>query len=201
VSDGELRPRTKAGQREATTRALMLEARRQFVSKGYANVSLAGIVEAAGVTKGALYHHFTGKEDLFRAVLREVQHEVAARIATASPGGDSWSQLIAGCEMFLRASTEPEIQQIMLIDAPAVLGWGTWREIDASTSMRQLEHVLTELMKQRVIHRQPVAPLVHLLSGAMNEAALWLAHSDNREQDLAQTMTVLTGMLDALRVR
>jgi AcrR family transcriptional regulator len=201
VSDGELRPRTKAGQREATTRALMLEARRQFASKGYANVSLAGIVEAAGVTKGALYHHFTGKEDLFRAVLREVQHEVAARIATAAPGGDSWSQLIAGCEMFLRASTEPEIQQIMLIDAPAVLGWGTWREIDASTSMQQLEHVLTELMKQRVIHRQPVAPLVHLLSGAMNEAALWLAHSDNREQDLAQTMTVLTGMLDALRVR
>jgi AcrR family transcriptional regulator len=201
VSDGEFRPRTKAGQREATTRALIREARRQFASRGYANVSLAGIVEAAGVTKGALYHHFSGKEDLFRAVLREVHREVATRIATAAPDGDSWSQLVAGCEMFLSASTEPEIQQIMLVDAPAVLGWGAWREIDASTSMQQLEHVLTELMKQGVIHRQPVAPLVHLLSGAMNETALWLAHSDNREQDLAQTMTVLTGMLKSLRVR
>jgi AcrR family transcriptional regulator len=198
---GDGRPRTKAAQREATTRALVLEAREQFASRGYANVSLAEIVEAAGVTKGALYHHFTGKEDLFRAVLREVQQEVADRIVGAAPDADPWSQLIVGCEMFLTASTEPEIQQIMLIDAPAVLGWGAWREIDASTSMQQLEYVLTELMDEGLIERQPIGPLVHLLSGAMNEAALWLAHSDNRKRDLKETMIALTRMLNALRAR
>jgi AcrR family transcriptional regulator len=199
MSGYEARPRTKAGQREATIRALVAEARSQFASRGYANVSLTEIVEATGVTKGALYHHFANKEDLFRSVLQEVQQAVADRIATAAPESDLWTQLIAGCEMFLSVSTEPETQQIMLIDAPSVLGWGAWREIDAATSMQQLEHVLLELMEQGVIRRQPVAPLVHLLSGAMNEAALWIAHSDDRERHLAQTMGALTQMLDALR--
>jgi AcrR family transcriptional regulator len=199
LSRDSSRPRTKAEQREATTRALVLEARKQFASRGYASVSLAEIVEAAGVTKGALYHHFSGKEHLFRAVLREVQQEVAGRIANAATEEDAWSQLVAGCEMFLRASTEPGIQQIMLIDAPAVLGWGAWREIDASTSMQQLEHVLTELIHEGVIEQQPVTPLAHLLSGAMNEAALWLAQSDDRERDLSQTMKVLNQMLCSLR--
>lgn len=192
--------RTKAQQRARTTRALVTEARRLFAAHGYAHVSLAQIVDATGMTKGALYHHFRGKDDLFRAVLEQVQHEIAERIATAAPSADPWTQLVDGCRVFLTVSTEPGIQQIMLIDAPAVLGWGTWRELDAGTSMRQLELALVQLMADGVIVEQPVPPLLHLLSGAMNEAALWLARSQRREEDLADTMAALTRLLEALRV-
>jgi AcrR family transcriptional regulator len=130
-------PRTKAAQREATVGRLVAHARQAFATQGYADASLTAIVAAAGVTKGALYHHFPGgKPDLFRAVLREVHQEVADRVAMAAPDASPWTQLLAGCKTFLIASTDPDIQQIMLVDAPAVLGWGVWREFDATTSMQ-----------------------------------------------------------------
>lgn len=194
-------PRTKAQQRAETTRALIKHARDLFATRGFAHVTLAEIVDAAGVTKGALYHYYGGKEELFRAVLAQVHDDVANRVANAAPGADAWSQLIAGCEAFLAASTEPAIQQIMLIDAPAVLGWGVWRELDAASSMRHLEDVLHQLMEAGTVERQPLAPLVHLLSGAMNEAALWLARSSHRERDLCDTMAALTRLLESLRGR
>jgi AcrR family transcriptional regulator len=191
--------RTKAQQREETTATLVAKARELFADKGYGHVSLAEIVEAAGVTKGALYHYFNGKDDLFRAVLEQVHTEVADRIEQATAGGDSWDQLVLGCRTFLTASAEPQLQQIMLIDAPAVLGWGTWRQLDASTSMQHLIDVLTRLIDEGVIPKQPVTPLAHLLSGAMNEAALWLAGSEHPRRDLTHTLTALTRLLESLR--
>lgn len=111
-------------QREQTRRALVRESRELFATRGYAAVGLAEIVRAADVTKGALYHHFDSKADLFRAVLEQVQQEVAQRVATiAEAENDPWAQLTAGCRAFLTTSTDPEIQRIMLIDGPAVLGW------------------------------------------------------------------------------
>lgn len=191
--------RTKVQQRAETTAALVAAARELFADKGYAQVSLAEIVDAAGVTKGALYHYFDGKDALFQAVLEEIHAEVADRIEQATDGLDSWQQLVVGCRTFLTASAEPHRQQIMLIDAPSVLGWGTWRRLDASTSMQHLIDVLTRLVDGGEIPQQPVVPLAHLLSGAMNEAALWLAGSDHPRRDLKQTLTALTGLLESLR--
>ena len=191
--------RTKAQQRVETTAALVAAARELFADKGYAQVSLAEIVDAAGVTKGALYHYFDGKDALFQAVLEQIHAEVADRIEQATDGLDSWQQLVVGCRTFLTASAEPHRQQIMLIDAPSVLGWGTWRRLDASTSMQHLIDVLTRLVEEGEIPQQPVVPLAHLLSGAMNEAALWLAGSDHPRRDLKQTLTALTGLLESLR--
>jgi AcrR family transcriptional regulator len=191
--------RTKAQQREETTRTLIAEARRLFATRGYAHVSLADIVQAAGVTKGALYHHFTGKDDIFRAVLEQVHREVGERVAAAAPDADGWTQLTAGCRTFLAASTESHIQQIMLIDAPSVLGWDVWRELDATTSMQHLQEALEHLISEGVIPDQPVTPLVHLLSGAMNGAALWLARSEDRDRDLADATSVLNRLLESLR--
>jgi AcrR family transcriptional regulator len=192
--------RTKVQQREQTRRELIAESRRLFAGQGYSHVSLAQIVDAVGMTKGALYHHFSGKDALFRAVLEQVHQEVADRVATAAPDADPWTQLVEGCRAFLTASTEPGIQQIMLVDAPSVLGWGAWRELDAATSMRHLEDILTHLSNEGLVVDQPVAPLVHLLSGAMNEAALWLAQSPDRDRDLDATMSALFRLLDSLRV-
>lgn len=128
----------RAQQRELTRQALVRESRRLFSTLGYGAVGLSEIVAAAGVTKGALYHHFSSKAELFRVVLEQAQQEVAERIAaTADARESSWEQLLVGCEAFLGASTDPAIQRIMLIDGPAVLGWAEWREMNEATSGRR----------------------------------------------------------------
>jgi AcrR family transcriptional regulator len=189
---------TKAQQRAATTRTVLATARALFAEKGYPHVSLAEIAARANVTKGALYHYFEGKDDLFRAVLAEVHEEVASRVGEIDDA-DAWTRLTSGCRTFLAAATDVHNQRIMLVDAPAVLGWETWRELDATTSMRHLTELLQELVDDGTIVDQPVEPLAHLLSGAMNEAALWLAASPRPAHDLDQVMAALTGMLTGLR--
>ncbi|WP_067827246.1 TetR/AcrR family transcriptional regulator [Actinomadura kijaniata] len=189
----------RAERRDRTRAALIAEARRLFAARGYGAVGLAEIVAAAGVTKGALYHHFANKTDLFRAVLDQVQHEVADRVAAAADARpDPWDRLVAGCRAFLEVATDPEAQQIMLIDGPAVLGWNEWRAMDEENSARHLADALRELTGAGVIPAQPVEPLVHLLSGAMNEAVLWLARTDDPDA-LTTTTEALTRLLDALR--
>lgn len=191
--------RTKAQQRDETMRALVDEGALLFAERGYAAVGLAEIVRAAGVTKGALYHHFGSKEGLFRAVLRRVQHEVADQVAAAADTEpDTWSQLTAGCRAFLTASSGPAARRIMLVDAPAVLGWNEWRAMDEAASARHLGEALEALFEDGSIPEQPVAPLVRLLSGAMNESALWIAQSENPDA-LDDTVRALTRLLQALR--
>ncbi|MEE6308420.1 helix-turn-helix domain-containing protein [Plantactinospora veratri] len=186
-------------QREQTRQTLLREGRRLFAARGYAGVGLAEIVQAAGVTKGALYHHFDGKAALFHAVLAQVQQEVARRVvAAAEARDDPWTRFTAGCEAFLAASTDPEVQRIMLVDGPAVLGWAQWRALDEANSARHLTEALGALIETGVLAPQPVTPLTRLLSGAMNEAALWLATSE-RPEDVTDTVAALTRMLTALR--
>jgi AcrR family transcriptional regulator len=183
-------------QREQTRQTLVRESRLLFAEHGYAAVGLSQIVAAAGVTKGALYHHFDSKADIFRAVLSQVQFEVAERVVAAASGSaDAWTQLVAGCRAFLVASTAPDVQRIMLVDGPAVLGWAEWRALDESASARHLAEALTTLVEDGTLPAQPVEPLAHLLSGAINEAALWLTTSSALEE----TWTALERLLDGLR--
>ncbi|MFW5419899.1 TetR/AcrR family transcriptional regulator [Nocardiopsis sp. CNT-189] len=191
----------KAEQSEATRKALVAEARRLFAERGYAGVGLAEPVRAAGVTKGALYHHFGSKEGLFREVLRQVQGDVADRIERAADAlRDPWDRLSAGCRAFLSAGADPGIRRIMLIDAPAVLGWEERRAMDEAASARHLADALAELVEVGAIAPRPVEPLAHLLSGAMNEAALWLARSTG-PTDEEDAVRELTGLLEGLRTR
>lgn len=190
----------RTAQRDATAAALVAEARRQFATNGYAAVRLADIVSALGITKGALYHHFDGKIELFRAVVREMQREVGDRVAAAAETqGDPWDELIAGCEAFLAAQPDPEVRQIMLVDAPAVLGWREWRAMDDATSGTLLVEILGTLVDSGTIAMQPVEPLARLLSGAMNEAALWLAETDSPTAP-SDTSAALRRLLDSLRI-
>ncbi|MBC9715899.1 TetR/AcrR family transcriptional regulator [Streptomyces sp. TRM66268-LWL] len=190
----------RAEQREHTRRTLLRESRRLFAAQGYAAVGLAEIVRAAGVTKGALYHHFDGgKTALFRSVLEEVQQEVAQAVARAADAEDDpWEQLLAGCRTFLASAADPEVQQIMLLDGPAVLGWNEWRALDEAASARHLAEALTSLIDAGILSPQPVEPLTRLLSGAMNETALWLASSSG-PADLADAQAALTRILEGLR--
>ncbi|MEV4947953.1 TetR/AcrR family transcriptional regulator [Streptomyces sp. NPDC053755] len=167
---------SRAEQRAATRRALLAEGRRRFAADGYHHVVLAEVARGAGVTKGAAYHHFDSKVGLFRAVVGEIQQELGERVATAAERHeDLWEQLRAGCRAFLAAGSDPAVRQILLVDAPTVLGWDEWRAMDEESSARHLAEVLTALAAAGIIADQPVEPLARLLSGAMNEAALWIA--------------------------
>ncbi len=192
--------RTKAEQRAATTRRLLQVGREVFAEQGYAGASTEEIVRRAGVTRGALYHHFADKQALFAAVLADVQRDVAHRIEEAADQESGrWGQLRAGCRAFLAASLDPHVQRIMLLDAPAVLGWEAWRRLDAEHAMRLLREGLDALVAEGGISPQPVEPLTHLLSGAMNEAALWIARSPRTEQALAEATVALDHLLEGLR--
>ncbi len=193
-------PRTKAAQREATLAALIAAARALFAERGYADVGTEEIVQRAGVTRGALYHHFKGgKEDLFRAVLIEVSAETTARVlAAANAAGDPWDELVRGIEAFLDASALPEVQRIVLVDGPAVLGWDVWRE-SGEVSIRLTEQVLTAAMDAGLIAPAPARPLAHVLIGAVDEAAMVVARADDpvaAREEMGQTIRRL---LEGLR--
>jgi AcrR family transcriptional regulator len=194
------KPMTKAAQREVTTKRLLEVARAHFTKHGYAQSATEKIVEEAGVTRGALYHHFGSKEGLFKAVLEVVQQEVAARIeAAVSKTNDPWQQLLIGCKTFLSASMDADIQQIMLVDAPAVLGFETWRDIDSQNSMRLLQENIQELADKKIIQTSSVEAFTHLLSGAMNEAALWIARSPQPKKTLVEATKTLEHLLNSVR--
>ncbi|MEJ8278501.1 TetR/AcrR family transcriptional regulator [Pseudonocardia spirodelae] len=189
-------------QRERTHRALLDAAERLFARDGYGAVGLPAVVAAAGVTKGALYHQFDGKAAVFAAVLDRVADRVAGRVVAAAEAvPDPWGRLVAGCRAFLDASTEPSAARIMLVDGPAVLGWADWRERDARSSGRHLVEALEELVGCGELTPQPVGPLARLLSGAMNELAMWLAEPGTTDADRAAAGAALDRVLDGLRVR
>ena len=190
----------KVVQGEATAQNLMAVARHLFSERGYANVSTEEIVRAAVVTRGALYHHFAGKSDLFLAVFEDVQREINARIeqaAMATP--EPWPGFLAGCRAFLETCLDPHLQRIVFIDAPAVLGWDIWRRVDATYGLGPLKEGLTALLDAGLIKSQPLDALAHLLSGAMNEAALWITQSENQPQALEEAMSTLEMLLQGLR--
>src|SRR5918999_3263733 len=115
---------------EATRRGLVEAARDLFTERGYADTSTEEIVRRSRVTRGALYHHFNGKQDLFKAVLEEVNARVSDAIAgRALEQGDVWSGVVRGIDAFLDACLDPAYQRIVLLDGPAVLGWEEWRGI------------------------------------------------------------------------
>ncbi|MEU7034822.1 TetR/AcrR family transcriptional regulator [Streptomyces sp. NPDC046237] len=191
----------RAQQREATRRALLAEGWRRFAEDGYHGVVLAEVAQAVGVTKGAAYHHFESKAGLFRAVVAEVQRDLGERVAAAAEEqADPWEQLRAGCRAFLAAGSDPAVRRIVLVDAPTVLGWEEWRALDEESSARHLHEALAALIDAGMIAEQPVEPLARLLSGAMNEAALWLARSGTPES-LDLTMAALDGLLAGIRRR
>ena len=184
----------------ATAARVLLTARRLFTEHGYAGVGLEEVATQSGVTRGAIYHHFGSKIGLFEAVLAEVQRSVASAIERETgPLADPWDQLETGCQVFLAASVEEDTRRIMLIDAPAVLGWNAWREQDAASSGRLLEDVLGTLAGNGELAPTSLPAASVLLSGAMNEAALWVAGADDPLAAREQAWVVLRRMLVALR--
>ncbi|WP_028778964.1 TetR/AcrR family transcriptional regulator [Shimazuella kribbensis] len=183
-----------------TIERLLELARNQFTNKGYSKVNLEDVVREAGVTRGALYHHFANKQGLFRAVLETVQQEIAERVQSeAAKSDDVWEQLLLGCRGFVCAAIEERNKRIMLIDGPAVFGWEVWRAMDEQNSMRLLKEQLQLIEQQGNMQPLSVEALTHFLSGSLNESALWIAQQSNQTKSLEDTMNVITHVIHCFK--
>lgn len=193
--------RTQAERSQSTRGALIAAARDLFAKQGYADVGTEEIVRVAGVTRGALYHHFKGKRELFEAVYEQIETELAERIAAGALTANASSPMEAmraGAEMFLAASTEPETQRIVLLDGPSVLGWDRWREIATEHGLGLIEATLQAAVDSGAIEPQPVRPLAHVLMGALDEAAMLVARAEDPEAMRAEVGRTLDALLAAL---
>jgi AcrR family transcriptional regulator len=193
----------KAEQSEATRTALIATARELFAERGYAAVGTEEIVRATGVTRGALYHHFAGKRELFEAVYEDVERRLVERIAASaiSSAGDPLRALHAGAQAFLDACEDPAVRRIALVDAPSVLGWEQWREIGLRYGFGLVQGTVQAAMDAGLIDPQPVLPLAHLLLGAIDEGAMLIARADDDGETRMQVGASVTRFLDALRPR
>jgi AcrR family transcriptional regulator len=191
----------RAEQSEATRAALLKVARKLFAERGYAAVGTEEIVKRARVTRGALYHHFRDKKDLFRAVHEQLEAEMAERIGRQLAEGDATDplELLAeGARTFLDHTTGP-LARVTLVDAPAVLGWEEWRAIDEKYGMGLVLAGLQGAIDADVIRDQPVKPLAHLLLAALGEAGMLIANADDPKATRAEVEPPLLALLEGLR--
>ena len=204
MSNGKPATRRTQGERTAQTRAaLIAAARRLFGAEGFAAVGAERIAAEAGMTRGALYHQFAGKAGLFAAVLDQAEAEIARRVAGAVAGfdpADTTGMLLAGARAWLDASAEPDLQRIVLLDGPSVLGWDRWREICLRHTVGLIGALLQDGIDRGALPPQPVHALTHVLVGAVDEAALYIAQAGDGPAARADIDLVLRRLTLALTV-
>jgi AcrR family transcriptional regulator len=193
--------RTQAERSASTRAALIAAARPLFAAHGFAAVGTETIVRAAGVTRGALYHQFEDKTELFAAVFETVEEELTGRVddaVTAAQPADTLSALQIGADAWLDACEEPEVQRIVLVEAPAVLGWARWRAIGLRYALGLVTALLEHAVSTGQIPDQPVAPLAHLLIGAIDEAALYVAQAEDPTTAREEVRIVMHRLVQSL---
>ena len=194
--------RSQAERSAATRGALVRAARELFATDGYAATGREAIVERAGVTRGALYHHFADKEALFRAVFEEIEAEVMAKAAGAAmeiAPDDPLGQLRAGSLAYLDVALDPAVQRICLLDAPAVLSPAVRQEVVDAYAAGLVREVLRAAMDSGALIPQPLEPLTHLLLAALHEAALYVARAGDQAVARAEVGATVEHLLDGLR--
>ena len=192
---GERRP--NAARSAATRAALIAAGRALFTEHGYAGVGTEEIVRRAEVTRGALYHHFDGKASVFQAVFERQQRQLARRlIAATRDEPDVWSQIRRGCDEFLRATLDPAVRRISILEAPSVLGWDEVRAIEAQYTLSLLERSLAQAEAEGVAEPGDRQLRLHLLFGALCEAALHVARSKRPRAALAAATSEVSRLLD-----
>ncbi|MFN3663484.1 MAG: TetR/AcrR family transcriptional regulator [Yoonia sp.] len=177
---------------------LVAAARRAFAAQGYAGSAMDAICADAGVTRGALYHHFGGKEGLLEAVVLQIDAEIAARLdAEEKRHADPWDGFRASCLLWLQQARDPEIQRVYLRDASSVLGQ-RMREMDQQKWIIELRDVLATLMQAGRIRQADPDAMAQLINGALVDAALWIAASSDQAATLERAMTAANVLLDGL---
>jgi AcrR family transcriptional regulator len=186
-------------QAEATRQLLVSVARELFTERGYAATSVEEIIQRAGVARGALYHHFAGKDALFRAVYEAVQADTTSRVvAAALAGPDPWAGVRAGLSAFLDACLEPEFRRIVVLDSVPVLAQDVWEGGIEHNELPMLRTVLTPLVETS-LPGVPVEPLVHVALGGLYGAALYIARSPDPGTARSEADVVIDTLINGLR--
>jgi AcrR family transcriptional regulator len=189
----------KVQQGEATRQALLDAACALFGERGYTATSIDDVAHAANVTKGALYHHYAGKQELFAGVYEQVKREVSERAATAFLEPDPWEKLYAGCHAMLDAHLDPPVQRILLHDAQAVLDADTIRRVENRYGAVVLRGALRSAIRAGVVQPLPLKILALMLTGAIIEGCMAIADAEDPNQARADVGNVLTTLLEGLR--
>jgi AcrR family transcriptional regulator len=192
--------RTKAEQGEATRAHLVAVARRLFGTNGYGATSIGDVTREAAVTRGALYHHFTDKRALFEAVFEAVEQALVERIAgVVAREQRPERRLGTGLDAFLDACLDPEYQRVCLLDAPSVLGWERWRELEERYGLGLTRVALEDAMEHGVVRRQEAEPLAHVVVGALTQAALAIGRAGDVADARQRYGRALELLVDGLR--
>jgi len=192
--------RTQAERTEATTAALVDAARELFARDGYDATSLDAVAAKAKVTKGAVYHHFDGKRQLFEAVFtREVQQLATPLVEAYARKKDPWEAFKAACRAFLDECLDPDLQRIVLLDALTAIGWEQVRRLEGPLlDMMQLG--ISQAAEAGRIAPRPPAPLAHFLYGALCETAMIVARADDQKAAHRQAVSEINRILDGLAI-
>lgn len=197
----EIKRRTQEERSAATREALITGARKLWGLRGYAEVGTPEIATEAGVTRGAMYHQFADKAALFRDVVEVVEQDVMARMATlvaASGAATPADAIRAAVDAWLEVSGDPEVRQLILLDAPVVLCWAGFRDVAQRYSLGMTEQLITEAIRAGQLARQPVRPLAQVLIGALDEAAMFIATADDPKRARRETRQVLRRLIDGM---
>lgn len=171
--------RTNEERTRATRRALITAARRQFESAGYAGTNLERVAELAGVTKGALYHHFSTKLALYDAVVVDIQDEIYSRAGRrANEAEDGWERLVEAFVAFIEAASEPSTR-LLLVEAPAVLGYRRWHEIDHERNLPGIVELLQDLDDAGELAFGATVELARALGAMVNALAALVSEDDD----------------------
>lgn len=191
----------KAEQAESTRRRLIAVARDLFSERGYEATPLEEILARAGVSKGALYHHFPNKEALFEAVLRDLAQETMENIAKAAiESPDPLEMMRLGCQSWLDQMMEPGRRRIQCQDGPSVLGWAKWREIDVEYYVGLVRNVLTTAMEAGRIREQNVDLLAHMACAMLGEAAMVIGNDPDPARARKEAGEAVNRLIDGMAV-
>jgi AcrR family transcriptional regulator len=188
----------------ATRKRLLSAARSLFAQVGFHETGTNDVVAKAGATRGALYHHFSDKVELFEAVFRQVAGELyeSANKSAAPFSGDPWKQLTFAIDAYLQlVASNTEFQRIVLIDGPVVLGWQRWRSIQTEYLLGGFVRTLEMLIDRGIIADQPTEPLGSLIMAALDDASLSIAHSTNPHEVQKQLAAALISLVEGLQLR
>ena len=190
-------PNLRQQQKAETSARLIAAARKSFFEVGYAETSMDKLCASAGVTRGALYHNFGGKDGLFEAVVREIDREMGERLLAICGDDTSLDMFVKVCRAYLTFALDPEIQRIVFQDAPSVLGQRL-REIDAQSSIDPLTEAIADLINRKIFPDVDPKALAVLLNGAMIDGALWIASQANKDASFDSAANALEQMIRQL---
>jgi len=185
---------------ESTRQALVDSALDLFTKRGYAGTSLDTIVKRARVTKGALYHHFSGKQALFEAVFDRVERRALEQLAAVVDGdGTAWDRAMAGVKAYVRVCLEPAYQRIVIHEAPVVMGWERWREAEEQFSYGLVRATVEGLVDAGEIEPLPVEVTARVLFGALSAGAEAIASSAEPKKAAAEVTTTIVAVMEGMR--